>query len=927
MKSKILTMFVACTAVMFAFGEEGTERHWTGAAGNNDWTDSGNYDEYGVPDPAAQDTLVFPSDARVTLNGNDADSCNIAQHLYRMKVAEGASNVVITVNVPENGIVNIDGAIVPTGDSYSDSSWDRLHIVKKGPGLLQLNSDGKVHATNGERYGTDYYSKFLVEEGTLRCPTNFAGAASNHVMFMGYLAVSNGATAFTANGRPTAINNLYGAGLVTNDYPSSQTVRIDVAGDFSGELNGSLSYDSRGAVMLRGTNSTMTSDRFLIEYNRNNGTKGVTGVVKIGMAFEPSSIGLASNIYSHTYGGKLLYLGTGEHTDKKFYVRTNPDYQHIIDAGATGGIVWEGLWGQYNDGIGMVRLVLQGANTVPCEMKGKILSYDKANGTNFTFHISKQGTGTWHLRHNEATTMTGGFTVLDGVLRFDTIGETNVVTSLGKATNLATDYGANYWDETKVRPYAHTLGNRTKNTAGTLEYMGETNCYSHSRATVISGTGVLKQSGTGALVMSGFSPIDANDATLVLDGGNTSTSNVAANVTDSESGGVLSVVKRGAGAWTITENATFTGPLSVEEGTLVLKPAETNYTWFKWTWQERFTNKDTTGTSTVRYTMGVSEFALYDSEGSRCNLRNLSDHGENLESSGGYYFYPHICDGGWFGWFDDDSWQYLNPGECSVGHTVVAIRTYRVWSNSTTTFANEPLYPSYMFDGTTEYFSGFVTGKTARYADETTWLPIILRLPDGVGVVKYWDYAHAVIAGRGVMISKLEGSVDGRHWEYLDSYDCGQDGCTGASTWQFKEVALGSESQSTLGVPGREIRGTTTNVWNFMTGNPVVSVKPGATLKAVGDVTLKNIKLDASTGAGTFDGFTFAADTQVEVTNLNAGEACIVPASFQNAAGLDDASGWTWTFVSQTGRTLRGRGAVSATGVRYIPMGTRISIQ
>ena len=47
MKSKVLTVFVACTAVMFAFGEEGTERHWTGAAGNNDWTDPGNYDESG----------------------------------------------------------------------------------------------------------------------------------------------------------------------------------------------------------------------------------------------------------------------------------------------------------------------------------------------------------------------------------------------------------------------------------------------------------------------------------------------------------------------------------------------------------------------------------------------------------------------------------------------------------------------------------------------------------------------------------------------------------------------------------------------------------------------------------------------------------------------------------------------------------------
>ena len=172
----------------------------------------------------------------------------------------------------------------------------------------------------------------------------------------------------------------------------------------------------------------------------------------------------------------------------------------------------------------------------------------------------------------------------------------------------------------------------------------------------------------------------------------------------------------------------------------------------------------------------------------------------------------------------------------------------------------------------------------------------------------------------------LEGSVDGRHWEFIDSYDCGET-IPSISKWQFKDVTFGHESESTLGAPGREIRGVTTKEWSFMTGNPLVSVNPGATLKAVGSVTLKNIKLDASTGAGTFDGFTFAPDAEVEIANLNAGEACIVPAAFPNTTGLDGATGWTWNFTSTTGRKLRGRAAISATGVRYIPVGIRISIK
>ena len=145
--------------------------------------------------------------------------------------------------------------------------------------------------------------------------------------------------------------------------------------------------------------------------------------------------------------------------------------------------------------------------------------------------------------------------------------------------------------------------------------------------------------------------------------------------------------------------------------------------------------------------------------------------------------------------------------------------------------------------------------------------------------------------------------------------------------WEFKRVAVGSEAQSELGAPGQEIRGTTTNAWSFMTGNPVVTVNAGATLKADGDVTLRNLKIDASTGGGTYDGFTFAADTQVEVTNLNGGEACVVPVSFANATGLDNSADWTWTFVSQTGKTLRGRGRASSAGIRYIPRGTAISFK
>ena len=369
---KVLTAFAACTAAMFAFGEEGTERHWTGAAGNNDWTDSGNYDATGVPDPAAQDTLVFPDGAKVTLDGSDAASCNIAQHLYRMKVADGASDVVITVNVPPGGTVNFDGAVVPTGDEYNGGSYKHLTVYKTGEGDLKLNAFGITDA--GAAYKTDYYSNFMVVQGAVHLPTNMTGNT-----YVGCVTVSNGASLFTGIGGITTIMYLYGDGVVTNDAPSAQTFRVNGSGDFYGDLCGSISYASRGVVMLHGTNSNMRGS-FNITYNQHNrsavsSSRGITGLAKIGRVGEASSTGTGSTIVAGAEGSILLYLGQGEHTDKAYGSRS-PDYINIIDGGAYGGLVWEGDWWQYdNDGyFGMANLILRGSNSVPCEMSGAVKS-------------------------------------------------------------------------------------------------------------------------------------------------------------------------------------------------------------------------------------------------------------------------------------------------------------------------------------------------------------------------------------------------------------------------------------------------------------------------------------------------------------------------------------------------------------------------
>ena len=61
-----------------------------------------------------------------------------------------------------------------------------------------------------------------------------------------------------------------------------------------------------------------------------------------------------------------------------------------------------------------------------------------------------------------------------------------------------------------------------------------------------------------------------------------------------------------------------------------------------------------------------------------------------------------------------------------------------------------------------------------------------------------------------------------------------------------------------------------------------VSVSPGATLKAEGQVTLPAITVDCTAGNGTIDGFDFASGGTVNLVNLASNDAMEVPFTLAN---------------------------------------------
>jgi hypothetical protein len=69
-----------------------------------------------------------------------------------------------------------------------------------------------------------------------------------------------------------------------------------------------------------------------------------------------------------------------------------------------------------------------------------------------------------------------------------------------------------------------------------------------------------------------------------------------------------------------------------------------------------------------------------------------------------------------------------------------------------------------------------------------------------------------------------------------------------------------------------------------------VSVAAGATLKTYDGVEISSLKVD-SAGAGTIDGFTFAENGTIDVSNPP-DDSSFLPGTYVNCSGLENVSGW-----------------------------------
>lgn len=793
-------------------------------------------------------------DGGVTLTIDD-DSIGILNLFENVKLNEGSGvETVIAVNVSTNSELN---CWINKTDSNTESPCGMF--VKQGLGSLTLRdtSDSKC-----------YYTAFKVEGGTLILPRSIQ--QYRHFQ-CGDVTVDSGAILALPMAGNLRCRRLFGAGVVSNSVAGTQIQPEYIGADpgvFSGRFVGNMTYRANAHQYLTGTETAIAGNAR--PYGYDGEYAGVLGFVKLGNVGESSSLGNGLDVVFYNVDGACCYryLGTGETSDKRLCFRPQANYVHpeTFDAGATGGIVFTGAWmhdGGYNS-YSQMRLMLTGSNAIPCRIRGNITGCSQ-NGTNYSWYVTKRGTGTWSFESADASGLRGPLAVENGTVAFTTLNEKGVNCSLGTSAELWADA---YGPQTTPVDYAFLLG--SDGSVGTMSHIGTSAAISTTRPIKVQGKGGRMSADGAALKLGGFGAAVAGDVTLTLAGTNGAANNTAWSIADGA--GRVSVVKEGTNTWTLDGAQAFSGDLTVREGTLVVRnSSELPYGWIRLVVKEtaqtcpRYAGQVPSGYS------GRIQFAkmtLLDGDGQR-QLVNAPLAADDMDIPAGSVGYGY---------------DRARPGAAAKEHINGAFSD----SNWASFSCANPMVDR-----------------------PETWLYCVFHLADGAQEIKAFNFLVRWGTGSAYWACTptafaLEGSSDGVHWSELYAEDAYE--VPTAAAW------VSGSAQTPIPLQKQAVNGTVECLRNV----GVVRVAAGATLRNEGaDTEISNLCIDAN-DAGTIDGFTFTKDGAISVTNLPDGDRVELPGSFENVKGLENLAGWSlslsdgrnsaaYTVVVRDGRVIVNR--------------------
>ena len=898
-----LVLVVFCA---FSFGASATDYTWTGAAGDGDFANKRNYAD-AESAPGENDTFILPADTTIHIT-NAAQVAYVSQFTRIHPVAPTSR---IIVDVPEGGDWHITCGISSVKlNAAGNKDFVNGELVKRGKGSLTIGEEGKLPASNSAATIYDAWTGLTVENGTLLLPQSIS---NNWNFYCGYVTVSNGATfhlteraAGYTKGAATYLRGLFGEGTVCVNQVLTFTLMGESnqrVSDFAGKITGcpAFSVYNGGTVNLWGMNSDFDVTALTIS----SGTLGVK--------FFGSSSDTASSIGSNRMGVNInnsqklascvRYLGTGENTDQSFTISQSAPtgqlvgYPACIDGGEHGGLVlnassklYVGTSATNAAGVKLGRqFILSGSHTNECVIAGAVKgNYYSTPWYYDNLYFIKAGSGTWRFADHDDRIFASGFAVREGTLKFDSLYDKGRLCSLGLATNLTDGTGYAY---TPQVDYAFALGptnGMTVSSPAALEYSGTNGFVCTTRPIALVGDGVLRNNTDRRIRFAGVSSLVSGQLvkTFTLDGSGTNFNEVA-DISDGT--GKTGVEKTGDGIWVLSGDQTFSGPLSVKEGTLVVRPTlPGQYTWFRWTIKS-------SGGDTQ---FSVNNLGLFATNGT-CQTRIMLPVSNAAE---------------------------LQPGQVAVDAIYPYINNAR---SETCLNALDYLFNMQQDYGWQPKFKKLPpeTGSIYVKSDQPhTWIPVVFRQPSTAKPIATFDFMNTWGSSNkkyGVSAYSLEGSVDGLHWNTLTN-DMEVPFFSASFTWAGSQTVLAYAEYAgnyvhTNGIP---IEIATGKTYSMLENVESVSVAPGAKLLADGDVTLSSIRL-AATGGGTIDGFSFAASGTLDITDW-AHSYNEIPLAFTNATGLANLSGWNLTL---DGETSSRRFVVTASGVTIKPRGIQVSIR
>ena len=899
----VLVAPVICSAAVGA-----AQFTWTGSANDGCFTNHLNYADAETA-PGKGDTLVVPADTTIFIT--NAAQVEYVSRLTRIHPSAPSSRII--VDVPEGGDWHITCGISSVKlNAAGNKDFVNGELVKRGKGSLTIGEEGKLPASNSAATIYDAWTGLTVEDGTLLLPQSIS---NNWNYYCGYVTVSNGATFHLAEraaeykkGAATYLRGLFGEGTVCVNQVLIFTMMGEVSqrvSDFSGKITGcpSFSVYNGGTVNLWGTNSDFDVTALTIS----SGTLGVK--------FFGSSSDTASSIGSNRIGVNInnsqkaascvRYLGTGENTDQNFTISQSAPsgqlvgYPACIDGGEHGGLVLNassklevGSSATNAAGVKLGRqFILTGSHTNECVIAGAIKgNYYSTPSYYDNLYFIKEGTGTWRLADHHDRIFASGFAVREGTLKFDSLYEKGALCSLGLATNL-TD-GTGYAYEPQV-DYAFALGptNGVAAPPAVLEYTGTNGFSCATRPIALVGDGTLRNNTDRRVRFAGVSSLAAGQKvkTFTLDGTGTNFNEVA-DISDGS--GKTGVEKTGDGVWVLSGDQTFSGPLSVKEGTLVVRPTlPGQYTWFRWTIKD----------SGADSTKSINALGLFATNNT-CQTRIMSVN-------------PYVAE--------------LECGQVGV-HSVYSYSEVAQSANLKGVLTN--MFLVLQNYGWQPQFRNLPTASGSGQllpvaASPHTWIPVVFRQPANAKPIATFDFMNtwSAVQNAGMCITgfSLEGSVDGLHWNMLTNImDIALPNASFTWVGSGTALAYGERTGNYVHANGIPIEISTGKTYSMLKNVESVSVAPGAKLVADGDVTLSSIRL-AAAGGGTIEGFSFADNGSIDVTDWE-GSMDEIPLSFASSGTFAKIGNWTLTL---DGSPTRRGFTVASTGITLKPIGTAVILR